>query len=127
MTKLERSISLISQLQRILVYHIQLITLTTLRLRLTESHQDLMLRMLSSFQLMHSEYFLQYQSLHQSRQSITSFQDSQLSLLVQREESQSQHLHSQLASDRHSLSFTQQSMLKSLLRRWRRAELRLIL
>ena len=72
-----------------------------------------------------SEYFLQYLFLHQSRHSTTSFQDLLLSLLVQREESQSLHLHSQLASDRHSLSFILQSMQQSLLRRWKRVELRL--
>ena len=37
----------------------------------------------------------------------------------------SQHLHSQLASDRHSLSYILQNTLRSLLRRCRRAELRL--
>ena len=74
---------------------------------------------------MHLVYFLQYLFLLQSRHSTTSFQDLLLSLLVQKEVSQSLHLHSQLASDRHSLSFILQSMLLSLLRRWRRAELRL--
>ena len=73
---------------------------------------------------MRLEYFLQYQSLHQSRHSTTSCQDSQQSLLVQREVSQSQHLHSQLASVRHSSSCILQSMQRSLLRRWRRAVLR---
>ena len=76
---------------------------------------------------MHSAYFLLYLFLHRSRHSTTSCQDSQLSLPVQSVELQSLHQHSQLASVRHSLSFTQQSMLRSLLRRCRRAALRLIL
>ena len=91
------------------------------------SLQHRLQRMLSSFQQMHLEYFLLYLSLHRSRHSTTSFQDLQLSLQVQSVESQSQHLHSLLASDRHSLNFIQQNMLRNLLRRWRRAELRLIL
>ena len=120
----ERSISQISQLQRILVY---LILSTTSRRSLSLSLTDRLQRTLSSFQLMLSEYFLLYLSLHQSRPSTTSFQDSLQSLLVQREVSQSLLLHSQLASDRHSSSFILQSTLKSSLRRWRRAALRLIL
>ena len=54
-----------------------------------------------------------FPSSHLSRQSTTSSQASQLSLLVQSVESQSLHLHSPLASVRHSLSSTLQSMLKS--------------
>ena len=61
------------------------------------------------------------------RHSTTSCLDLQQNLPVQSVESQSLHQHSQLASDRHSLSFILLSMLRSLLRRWRRAELRLTL
>ena len=50
-------------------------------------------------QQMHSEYFLQYLSLHLSRHSTTSFQDLLQSLREQSVELLSQHLHSQLASD----------------------------
>ena len=57
--------------------------------------------------------------------STTSFLDLLQSLLVQSVELLSQHLHSQLASDRHSLSYILQNTLRSLLRRCRRAELRL--
>ena len=122
MLLMARLISRIRALQRILVYLTQS---TTSRILYVLYLQLLLQRTLSSFQQMHLEYFLLYLFLHQSRHSTISFQDLQLSLLVQREESQSLHLHSQLASDRHSLSFILQSMLRSLLRRWRRAELRL--
>ena len=110
-----------------LVYLIQLIILKELQQTLTEFHTDLQLKTLFSFQQMLSEYFLQYQSLMQSRQNITSYLDLQQNLLEQKEELQSQHLHSQHASDRLSLSYILQNMLKNLLRRWRRVEQRLFL
>ena len=84
----------------------------------------LLQRTLSSFQQTHLAYCLQYLSSHQSRHSITSSLALLQSLQVQSVESLSLHQHSQLASVRLSLSFTQQSMLKSLLRRCRRAVLR---
>ncbi len=59
------------------------------------------------------------------RLSTTSCLDSQLNLLVQSVESQSLHLHSLLASDRHSLNCIRQNTQKSLLRKWRRAEQKL--
>ena len=55
----------------------------------------------------------------------TSFPDLLQSLLVQSVELLSLHLHSLLASDRHSLSYILQSMLRNSLRRCRRAALRL--
>ncbi len=58
---------------------------------------------------------------HRSRHSTTSCPVSQQNLLVQSVESQSLHLHSLLASDRHSLSFIRQNTLRSSLREWRRA------
>ena len=56
------------------------------------------------------------------RLSTTSCLDLQLNLLVQSVESQSLHLPSPLASDRHSWSCIRPNMQKSLLRKWRRAE-----
>ena len=55
------------------------------------------------------------------RHSTTSCPDSQLNLLVQSVESQSLHLHSLLASVRHSLNCIRPNMQKSLLRKWKRA------
>ena len=52
------------------------------------------------------------------RHSTTSCLDLQQNLLVQSVESQSLHQHSQLASDRHSLSCILQNMQRNLLRRW---------
>ncbi len=48
-----------------------------------------------------------------------------LNLLVQSVESQSLHLHSLLASDRHSLNCIRQNTQKNLLRKWKRAEQKL--
>ena len=55
------------------------------------------------------------------RHSTTSCPDSQQNLLVQSVESQSLHLHSQLASARHSWNCIQQNMQKSLLRKWNKS------
>ncbi len=63
--------------------------------------------------------------LTEARLSTISCLDSQLNLLVQSVESQSLHLHSLLASDRHSLNCIRQNTQKNLLRRWKRAEQRL--
>ena len=72
---------------------------------------------LSSFQQMHSEYFLRYLYLHQNRHSTTSCQDLQQNLLVQSVVSQSLHRHSLLVSDRHSLSCIRQNYAEELVKR----------
>ena len=69
-------------------------------------------------------FCLQYLSSTSSRHSITSSLVSQLNWLVQSAVSLSLHLHSQLASARHSWSCTQQNMLRNWLSTWRRAVLR---